>query len=153
MVRARPAAASEETLVELVSIDSPELDDADVQLTIKAMSLPSSILTDPNKSTLEEPFVNVVAEVTSVGADVTDLAAGMTVYGYIPADFASHVTLPRKLLHVVSIPKETDPLIALDVLQEDMRSRSQDWRMAIPLSHMSEIQWPRRLRRGLRPKA
>ncbi|MFV0383185.1 SDR family NAD(P)-dependent oxidoreductase [Paracoccus sp. (in: a-proteobacteria)] len=116
-VMVRPASGDTAPgMVELthVALDSPG--QGDIRLRVLAMSLPASLLESSGSASFDQSFMQVVAQVAAVGAGVADLPVGAVVFGYVPADFASHLQGPRGSFHLEELPAGTSYETALDAL-------------------------------------
>ncbi len=77
--------------------------DNDIVLRIESMIIPRNLLLDPNADTIDQPLVEIVARVLSVGSTVQDLKCGDRVCGFAPSDLCSHMAGPRDHFHLVKI--------------------------------------------------
>ncbi|MCC8394465.1 SDR family NAD(P)-dependent oxidoreductase [Paraburkholderia sp. MMS20-SJTR3] len=75
-----------------------------LELRIEQIALTMRALRHSGADSLDQDFVEVVATVSAVGGDVTDLRVGQRVYGLAPADFASHIRGPRSAFQLVELP-------------------------------------------------
>jgi acyl transferase domain-containing protein/NAD(P)-dependent dehydrogenase (short-subunit alcohol dehydrogenase family)/acyl carrier protein len=89
--------------VKLIETARTPLRDNEIELKVACVALTMRALRTTNGDTLDQPFVEVVATVHGVGADVFDLEVGQHVYGLAPADFASHIRGPRSAFHLVEL--------------------------------------------------
>jgi len=116
-VRARPTrSTTTESMVDLVPLELPELGAGDIRLAVKSMSIPAALIADKSKETFDEEFVNVVGQIVAVGKDVKDLKAGELVFGFAPADFASHIQGPQSNFHLAQLPEGVKHQSALDAV-------------------------------------
>ncbi|NML29913.1 type I polyketide synthase [Paraburkholderia antibiotica] len=96
--------------VKLIETLRAPLADDDIELRIERVALTMRALRGSGGAgasgadTLDQDFVEVLATVNTVGANVTDLRVGQRVYGLAPADFASHIRGPRSAFHLVELP-------------------------------------------------
>ena len=120
LYRVRPAVGDDSdgmVALQEMHLANPGADD--IRIRVTDMSIPNSLLVDPNRSTLDQSFVAVVGEVEFAGAQVNDLSIGERVYGYVPADFASHIQASRAQCHIALLSdgvESGDALTALDTL-------------------------------------
>ncbi|MFK7818361.1 MAG: beta-ketoacyl synthase N-terminal-like domain-containing protein, partial [Planctomycetaceae bacterium] len=80
----------------------------EVLIRVESSLLPFNLIMDQSSDQIEQPCVEIVGEVVSVGADVTDLAVGSRVCGLAPAELGSHLCSDRSNFHVVPIPNDAD---------------------------------------------
>ncbi|HEY4297124.1 MAG TPA: SDR family NAD(P)-dependent oxidoreductase [Paraburkholderia sp.] len=108
-VQVRHAGEHEESTgsVKLIEIARPPLRDDEIELKVDCVALTMRALHSSNGDTLDLDFVEVVATVQQVGAEVADLHAGQRVYGLAPAEFASHIRGPRSAFHLVGLADRT----------------------------------------------
>ena len=93
----------------------PVLDDM-VHMRIEASIVPSNLLLDPAADTIDQPWVEFVGEVLSVGPGVSDLTSGMRICGFAPADIASHAIVSRGSLYVTEIDDAVDATLLVSAL-------------------------------------
>ncbi|CAB3799694.1 Phthiocerol synthesis polyketide synthase type I PpsC [Paraburkholderia ultramafica] len=89
--------------VKLIEIARTPLRDDEIELKVESIALTMRALRSSNGDTLDLDFVEVIATVQRVGAEVADLHAGQRVYGLAPAEFASHIRGPRSAFHLVEL--------------------------------------------------
>lgn len=100
----------------VVATQLPIVGEEDVLLKIQTTMVPSDLLLNPTADAIEQPVVEVVAEILSVGDRVTDLSAGDRVCGFVPADLASHMVCHRSQLHLTVISPDADALALVTTL-------------------------------------
>ncbi|NKJ47555.1 hypothetical protein CIC12_12540 [Burkholderia sp. SG-MS1] len=104
--------------VKLIEIARLPLRDDEIELKVDCIALTMRALRDPNGDSLDLDFVEVVATVQRIGAEVADLHAGQRVYGLAPAEFASHIRGPRSAFHLVGV---ADDVAAASLLLATVR--------------------------------
>ncbi len=88
----------------------------DVRIRLSDLSLSSAVLLDSSRTTLGSSLVPAVGHIEQVGAEVNDLTPGQRVYGYVPADFASHIQADRNDFFVAELNGKVDGSMALEAL-------------------------------------
>lgn len=92
----------------MLAMQLPAMQDDSVRIAIESSIVPASLLLDPNADTIDQPVVEVVGRIQSVGSDVSDLHAGMRVCGFLPSDIASHMIVPRGQLCVAEVNEQAN---------------------------------------------
>ncbi|KZS00737.1 Uncharacterized protein APZ42_002849, partial [Daphnia magna] len=105
----------------VLATQCPPVGDNDVRLRIEKTIVPSDLLLNPSADAIEQPVLEVVAEVLSVGSAVTDLSAGDRVCGFVPADLASHMVCDRSKLFVTVISPNADALALVTTMGVQVR--------------------------------
>ncbi|MFK7996725.1 MAG: SDR family NAD(P)-dependent oxidoreductase [Granulosicoccus sp.] len=116
--RVRPSSDQDaDGMVSFAELELPACAAGEIRVRIADMSLPSSLLADPNRDTLDQSFVAIVGEVEAVGAESMDVSCGQRIFGYAPAEFASHIQAPRQNFYIAHLDDSIDSGDALAVLE------------------------------------
>ncbi|MEX3930928.1 type I polyketide synthase [Paraburkholderia phymatum] len=99
--------------VKLIEVAHEPLADDGLELKIEAVALTSRALRASTGERFDDDFVDVVATVSGIGSNVTDLREGQRVYGLAPADFATHIRGPRAAFHLTPLPDHATPASVL----------------------------------------
>ncbi len=94
----------------------------DICLRIETTVVPPDLLSNPVSETIAQPLVEIVARVIEVGANVSDLTAGMRVCGFAPADLLSHMTGPRSAFQITPLSDDFDAALVASVLGPNVRA-------------------------------
>ncbi|MGF6596758.1 acyl transferase domain-containing protein/NAD(P)-dependent dehydrogenase (short-subunit alcohol dehydrogenase family)/acyl carrier protein [Paraburkholderia sp. GAS448] len=105
--------------VKLVEVVRAPLRGNEIELKLDQVALAMRALRTSGGDTLDDDYVEVVATVCGAGKHVTDLRAGMRVYGLAPADFASHIRGPRRAFHLVELDEAVPAASLLLVAARD----------------------------------
>lgn len=120
----RPSSGEDaEGMVSLADMQLPDCEADEIRVRVIDMSLPSSLLADPNRDTLDQAFVAIVGEIEAVGSDSMDVAPGQRVFGYAPAEFASHIQEARKEFFIAALDASIDSGDALAMLDTFVLAR------------------------------
>ena len=103
-------------MISILDHKLPELGKDDVRVKISDISLSVAILLDGSRTSLGTSLVPAVGYVESIGSDVDDLEVNSRIYGYLPADFASHVQGNRDDFFVAALPDNVESGDALEAL-------------------------------------
>lgn len=117
----RPDAESVGT-ARMLAMELPKMQRDSVRLAIESSIVPSSLLLDSSSDMIDQPVVEVVGVVQDVGTDVSDLRVGMRVCGFVPADIASHMVVPRNQLCIAEISGGTDGTVLVSAIGQATKS-------------------------------
>lgn len=92
----------------MLALTPTSLGTNDIQLRIEATLAPYRLLTEDPDLHDGQSLIEVIAEVTAVGPEVSDLTPGMRVCGYAPVDISSHITGHRDQFVLVPIAPDAN---------------------------------------------
>ena len=105
-----------EGMISILDHTLPSVGEDHIRVRVSDISLSSQILTDGSRTNLGASLVPAIGIVEQVGAGVDDLSEGQRIYGYMPADFASHLQGSRNDFFVAPLEASVEAASALEVL-------------------------------------
>ncbi|MDX1928049.1 MAG: SDR family NAD(P)-dependent oxidoreductase, partial [Pirellulaceae bacterium] len=117
-VLVRPLRADSESVgtARVLSTTLPAVGPADVRVRYEATVVPANLLLDPSSDSIDQPLIEFVGRVLEVGANVSDLRAGMRVAGFAPADLSSHLVASRDALHAAEVAESVNATALLTAI-------------------------------------
>ncbi len=100
----RPSTSESDVGVVKVLEDSlAPIEPNQVRLMLEKSAVPIEFLRVAPEEITERPWMEFVGRVVAVGSEVQDVRVGSRYCGFIPAETASHITIPVKSLHAIEL--------------------------------------------------